>query len=412
MKSSVKAGNDASTIYVIVLGLLTTLGPFTIDLYIPAFPQIRNAFNASDGLVQLTLAATTIGFAIGQLVVGTWSDRIGRRLPLLVATSLHVLASVGCAIAPSIYVLCVLRVLQGIGAAASAVVVRAAVRDQFEGSTLAVMLSRVGFVTTVTPILAPVLGAELLQITGWRGIFVVLAGFGIILAILATFLVAETYPAERRLIQDQAVRQKLLVLFKDRVFLGSTFVGAMVYAAVYAYVAASPLLIQSIYGFSPRQFSVTFLVNTLGLALGIRLNIYLVKKWTMQAALLFALSMMSISALSIAAISVITPSPVGSLAALWLFITSTGLAFPNASALSLYNHKQRAGTAASIYGAFCFTVAGLLSPVIGFVGIASAAPIGVVLTIVSLAGLIGAWKISLLVKSAPLGYSDLPAKRD
>lgn len=407
MNNSVTTTENPRQIYTILLGLLTTLGPFTIDLYIPAFPQIRSVFNISDGLVQLTLAGTTLGFALGQLVVGTWSDRIGRRLPLLGSMSMHVLASIGCAMAPDIYTLCMLRVLQGVGAAASAVVVRAIIRDQFDGGTLAVMLSRIGFITTVTPILAPVLGAELLEITGWRGIFWLLAGFGALLLGLTWFLVAETYPAEKRLVQNQSMWQRFTVLRNDRIFLRAAFVGAMIYAAVYAYVAASPLLVQSVYGFDPRQFSIVFLLNTLGLALGIRLNILMLRRWTIPTLLLGSLSVMSICALAIVALSAVTASPIGTLVALWVFMTATGVAFPNASTLSLYSHKERAGTAASIYGAFCFTVAGLLSPVVGFIGVLSAAPIGVVLTLVSLAGAVGAWLLARSVASAPGVYGDL-----
>jgi len=411
MKLRDKETDQGSTLYVLILGLLTTLGPFTIDLYVPAFPQIRNSFGISDGFVQLTLAGTTIGFALGQFFVGILSDRIGRRKPLLFAAVLHVAASIGCALSTDIYMLCLLRVLQGVGAASSAVVVRAIIRDQFEGNYLSVMLSRIGFVTTLTPILAPVLGAELLVITGWRGIFWLLAAFSTILFILTFCFVRETYPAEVRNTERVPMRHKIKILLSDRLFVGATLTGAMVYAAVYAYVAASPILFQSVYGFTPRQFSFIFLLNSLGLALGIRINIYLLKFWQVQTLLVASLSAMSVAAGCITAASFITSGSSPILIGLWLFIASTGVAFPNASALSLHSHKERAGTAASLYGAFSFTVAGILSPVIGFTGMTSATPVGLMLVAVSLAGMVGAWAINQSIKSSPEGYAGQQAMR-
>ncbi|MGO1393872.1 MFS transporter, partial [Agrococcus casei] len=148
----------------VTLGLLTGLGPFTIDLYLPAFPQLREDFGVADGQVQLTLAATTLGFALGQLVVGPLSDRIGRRIPLLAANSVHVLASLGVAMAPDIEVLSLLRILQGLGAAGGAVVAMAMVRDLFSGDRLIVALSRLMLVQGAAPVVAPIVGSLLLSV--------------------------------------------------------------------------------------------------------------------------------------------------------------------------------------------------------------------------------------------------------
>lgn len=396
---------SAKLSYVVVLGLLTTLGPFTIDLYVPAFPQIMSFFQVSEGYVQMTLAGTTFGFALGHLVVGIWSDQVGRRYPLLLATALHVLASVGCSLSQDIYTLWALRFVQGLGAAASSVVVKAIIRDQFEGRPLAIMLSRVGFVTTATPILAPILGVELMLLTGWRGIFWVLAGFAALLLFLTWYLVAETYPREIRSADNRRVLKRVSALFRDPLFIGATLTGGMVFAAVYIYVAASSLLFQSVYEFSPRAFSLIFLVMTLGLALGIRLNARLAKKWAVHHLLLGATSVMALSSISIiVTFGLHSATPV--LLALWIMMLATGVAFPNASTLSLLKHKTQAGTAASLYGAFSFTVSAILSPVPGFMGFDTAVPTGIVLSVVSCIGVLGAGLIVLYVSSTPLKQED------
>ena len=156
-------------VYVLVLGALTALGPFTIDLYLPAFPVLQSELGVSAAAVQLTLTGTMIGFGFGQLIVGPWSDKVGRRLPLILATGLHIAASVAAALAPDITWLLVFRLLQGFGAAAGGVVAMAMVRDLFGGKPLVRMLSRLALVNGLAPVLAPVIGSQMLAIMDWRG---------------------------------------------------------------------------------------------------------------------------------------------------------------------------------------------------------------------------------------------------
>ena len=162
-------------VFVLLLGALTALGPFTIDLYLPAFPLLQRDFDTTAAAIQLTLTGTMIGFAIGQLLVGPLSDKIGRRVPLLAVTALHVVASVAAALAPDLVLLGVARVVMGMGAAAGSVVAMAIVRDLFGGRRLVVMLSRLALVSGVAPVVAPLIGSQLLLVMPWRGIFVVLA---------------------------------------------------------------------------------------------------------------------------------------------------------------------------------------------------------------------------------------------
>ena len=185
-------------VYVFVLGALTALGPFTIDLYLPAFPVLEREFDVNAAAIQLTLTGTMVGFALGQLIVGPLSDQIGRRLPLIAATALHIAACFGAALAPDLFWLSVARVLQGLGAAAGAVVATAMVRDLFGGYPLVRMLAHLSLVNGLAPILAPVIGSQLLLVVDWRGLFWFLAAFGVLVVVATAVFIRETLPVERR----------------------------------------------------------------------------------------------------------------------------------------------------------------------------------------------------------------------
>jgi len=179
-------------VYILVLGGLTALGPFTIDLYLPAFPLLKQELGVSAAQIQFTLTGTMIGFGFGQLIVGAWSDKVGRRLPLMLATAFHVLACVGAALSQDIVWLGLFRVLQGFGAAAGGVVAMAMVRDMFGGKPLVKMLSRLALVSGLAPVIAPVIGSQLLLVMDWRGIFWVLAAYGALVIIAVAALIVET----------------------------------------------------------------------------------------------------------------------------------------------------------------------------------------------------------------------------
>ncbi|NLA10481.1 MAG: multidrug effflux MFS transporter, partial [Microbacteriaceae bacterium] len=242
-------------LYILVLGALTALGPFTIDLYLPAFPILEHDFNTTASAIQLTLTGTMIGFGLGQLVVGPWSDKVGRRIPLLTTTSVHIIASVAAAVAPTLELLAAARVLQGAGAAAGGVVAVAIVRDLFGGKPLVLMLSRLALVSGVAPVIAPLIGSGLLLITDWRGIFLVLAIYGAVMLSCAIFLVPETLPAARRQERGSTtVLQRYRNVLGDRVFLGLIVIGSMTFSGLFSYLSASSFLFQETYGFDAQLY--------------------------------------------------------------------------------------------------------------------------------------------------------------
>lgn len=392
-------------VYIVVLGALTALGPATIDLYLPAFPALESDFSVTTATVQLTLTATTIGFGLGQLLVGPWSDKVGRRLPLIVASSLHVCASVGAATAANIEFLGLFRVLQGMGAAAGGVVAMALVRDLFGGKPLVRMLSRLALVNGLAPILAPVIGSQLLRFTSWRGIFAVLAAYGVLVVVAAVFFIVETLPKERRAEQGHStLRQRYRILFHDRIFVGVALMGAMIFSGLFAYLSSSSFLFQSLYGFSAQEYGLLFAVNSLGIVVGVQISARLAQRFGPQWILACSTATMLVAALAIVILDTLQVGLLGVLVPLWIFIASCGFSFPQVQVLALANHGKEAGTAASLLGALNFGLAGLISPIVGVIGISTAAPMGAVMACTSAVAILSLWILVRPRTVPPLGH--------
>jgi DHA1 family bicyclomycin/chloramphenicol resistance-like MFS transporter len=379
-------------VYVIVLGALTALGPLTIDLYLPAFPSLEDDLGVTAGLVQLTLTATTIGFGVGQLLVGPWSDKVGRRLPLIVATAVHIGASVGAAAAPDITWLAVFRVLQGMGAAAGGVVAMATVRDLFGGLPLVRMLSRLALVTGLAPVLAPVVGSQLLRFTDWRGIFWFLVAYGVLILLAAIFLIVETLPeSARHGAGHTTLRQRYRALFSDRVFVGVALIGAMVFSGLFTYLSASSFLFQDVYGLDAQQYGYLFAINSLGIVVGVQVSSRLARRVPPAYILAGSTTVLIVSAGLIVLLDSLHVGLLGILVPLWFFIAACGFTFPQVQVLGLANHGAEAGTAASLLGALNFGLAGIISPVVGFLGIDTAVPMGSVMMVTSAVAILSLW---------------------
>ncbi|MBR23292.1 MAG: Bcr/CflA family drug resistance efflux transporter [Leifsonia sp.] len=381
-------------VYVLILGALTALGPFTIDLYLPAFPQIEGDLDVSTAAVQLTLTATTLGFALGQLLVGPWSDKVGRRLPLVLATSVHVLASIGVAFSPDISWLLAFRVLQGFGAAAGGVVAMATVRDLFGGYPLVRMLSRLALVTGIAPIAAPVIGSQLLLIMPWRGMFGVLAAYGVIIMVLAALFIVETLPPARRVEKGHAtLGERYRSLFTDRIFVGVAIIGGMTFSGLFAYLSASSFLFQDVYGLDPQGYGLLFAANSIGVVIGVQVSSRLAKYFGPAWILAGSTAVLLGSAIAIVVLELAGAGLLGTVIPLWLFITACGFGFPCVQVLALTNHGKEAGTAASVLGAMNFGLAGLISPIVGLFGIADAVPMGTVMAITAAVAIASLWFI-------------------
>lgn len=384
-------------VYIILLGALTALGPFTIDLYLPAFPLLREDFRTTDAAIQLTLTGTMIGFALGQLVIGPLSDKVGRRVPLLAVTALHVLASVAAAFAPTLELLAVARVLMGVGAAAGGVVAMAIVRDLFGGRRLVVMLSRLSLVSGVAPVVAPLIGSALLAVMPWRGIFVVLAVYGLVMLVSAIALVPETLPPARRSERGTTtVWQRYRSVFSDRVFIGVLIIGTMTFSGVFSYLSSSSFLFQESYGFDAQQYGLLFAANSLGLVVGVQTAARLAARYGPQWVLAFSTAVLVAAAIAIIVADQAGLGLWGTVVPLFVFMTACGFTFPCVQVLALDRHGKAAGTAASILGAANFGVAGLISPAVGLIsrgtGI-TATTMAIVMVACAVIGCLSLWLI-------------------
>lgn len=371
---------SSRVLYVVVLGALVGLGPFTIDLYLPAFPVVAAEFAGSETLIQLTLTATMIGFGLGQLVVGPWSDTVGRRLPLILATTVHVVASLGVAFSPDITWLLVFRVLQGVGAAGGGVVAMATVRDLFGGQPLVRMLSRLALVTSLAPILAPVIGSQLLVLLDWRGLFVALAGYGVVVLVLASTLIAETLPPERRRVRGHSTTaQRYRAVLSDRVFIGVALIAGLMFSGLFAYLSASSFLFQGVYGFDAQQFGILFAVNSIGLALSSQVSSRLMRRFAPPRILAISLPLMALAGFTAAGAALLDLGLVPIVISTFVFLSCAGLSFPCIQVTALAPHAAEAGTAAALLGAINFGLASLSAPIIGVFGTDSAIPMGLVM---------------------------------
>lgn len=382
-------------VYVLVLGALTALGPFTVDLYLPAFPVLQDELGVSAAAVQITLTGTMIGFGFGQLIVGPWSDKVGRRLPLILATTLHIAASIGAAFAPDIVWLAVFRLLQGFGAAAGGVVAMAMVRDLFGGKPLVKMLSRLALVNGLAPVLAPVIGSQLLQVMDWRGIFWVLAGYGVVVVLCVSLLIVETLPPSRRHVAGHStMRDRYRALFRDRVYLGAALVGGMVFTGLFGYLSTSSFLFQEVYAFTAQQYGLLFGVNSVGIIIGVQTSSRLMRgrvapQWILAVTTVVLFG----SAIAIGVLDATGAGLWGTIVPLFVFITACGFSFPAVQILALASHGSEAGTAASLLGALNFGLAGLISPLIGLMGVGSALPMAIVMTAAAGIAIIGLWAL-------------------
>jgi DHA1 family bicyclomycin/chloramphenicol resistance-like MFS transporter len=389
---------------VLVLGSLIAIGPLTIDMYLPALPSITDDLHTSSTSVQLTLTGTLAGLALGQLAIGPWSDAVGRRLPLLAGLVLHVLASVACVFAPDVTVLGGLRVLQGLGVAASSVVAMAVVRDKFSGAAFARLFSRLMLVMGAAPILAPTLGSAVLRWTEWRGVFVVLAAFGVLLTTLAALALPETLPPARR--RSGGVVATLGVygsLLRDRGFVGLVLVAGFAMAALFAYVGGSSFVLQEVYGLSEAQFGLAFGAGAVGLIGGTQYNVRLLRRFTPQRILVAALAAGTGAGLLLV---VLAATGLGGLpallAALWAVLAAAGLSLPNAPALAMSRHGEAAGTAAALLGAVQFGIGAVAAPLVGVLGTGATA-----MAVVIAGGLLAATlTLVFVVRPGTLAESD------
>ncbi|SCL82437.1 Drug resistance transporter, Bcr/CflA subfamily [Bacillus cytotoxicus] len=367
---------------IIVLGTLTAIGPLSIDMYLPSLPKLMGDLQTSASLAQLTLTACLLGLSVGQLFVGSISDIYGRRKPLIIALIIYVASSLLCAVAPSIWILVLLRFLQGASGSAGIVISRAMVRDMYTGPEMTKFFSLLMLVNGAAPILAPIIGGQLLQFTSWHGVFIVLGVISICMLISVIFVLRETLPLEERITGGVAgtlsVYGKLL---KDRLFMGYAVSQGFVSAAMFAYISGSPFVLQNIYGASPQAFSLFFAINGIGIIIASQITGRLAGKVSEKALFVVGIGIAAVGGTSLLLTIVFGIGLIGVLCSLFLVVSSVGVVSTTGFSLAMRNQKQAAGTAAALLGLLQFISGALVAPLVGIGGSNTALPMGVVIAL-------------------------------
>ncbi len=394
-------GRPSTILLTLILGFLTALGPMSVDMYLPGLPELARDMHSGQGEAALTVAIFFFGMAVGQLVYGPLSDRMGRRGPLLAGLGLYVIGTIGCAIAPSIPVLMATRLLQAIGACSGAVIARAIVRDHFEARESARMFSRLILIMGVSPIFAPLFGGFVLMFGTWRTVFWLLTGVGAVLLTSVLFLLPESRSEETA---AQAARENVLAsfraVFRLRDVVGFLFAGAFNSGALTVYVASSAAVIISVYGIPPQAFGWVFGSNGIGLITASQINARLVRRHHPATILRWATK----AALAVAAILFIDAltgfgGVWGILVPLFALLTTLGFNMPNAMAGALARDPARAGATSALIGTGQFGVGTLGATVASLLYDHSARPMaGTILFLI----LIGTTVFHLMV---PKGHS-------
>ena len=364
----------------IILGALSMFGPLSMDMYLPGLPALTRSLGASASTGQLTLTGAMLGIAAGQLFTGPLSDSLGRRRPLLVGLVGYVLASLACAAAPSIWTLIALRLIQGMLGGAGVVIARAIVRDLFRGSEAARVFAVLMAVTGFAPVFAPLVGGQVLTITSWRGIFVLLAAIGVPLLLATLLWVPETLPPEGRHGGGLDATVKTFGrLVRDRSFMPAAASTALAYAAMFAYIAGAAFVLEDVYGVSPQTFSLVFAANSAGLVGFSQLGGRLVGRYGADRLLRVSLCGDALGA-GAAFVVILTHAGLWPLLiSLFIMLAFSGIVYPMGTAVALGAQEGRLGSASALLGMGQFGTGAVLAPLVGLSGSHDALPMGILI---------------------------------
>ena len=346
---------------ILLIAALASLGPLSIDMYLPAFPQVELELRASSGAVAATLATFFAGLCLGQLLYGPLSDRIGRRKPLLFGLLIYVIASIGCAFAPNVETLLVLRFVQALGSCSGMVVGRALIRDLFPPQETARVFSLVMLCMGIAPILAPLVGQAVSEHLGWRAIFVLCAGF----AIMALWATSRVVPKEKPENVKGFDPREMLAMLTHRGFVGYAFTGALIQAGLFAYITGSPNFYINELGYSPQQYSFIFGLNAVGLIAASQWNNVLLRTRGFDQVIRGVVPVASVGALLLATRELIHLPMLATELSLFVFVASLGFVFPNSTAGALAEQGERAGSASALLGLIQYGGAAIASAAVG-----------------------------------------------
>jgi MFS transporter, DHA1 family, multidrug resistance protein len=359
----------------VILGALTAMGPLAIDMYLPALPTIVRQLQSTPALVQVSLAVYFTGIALGQAFYGPLSDRIGRKPALYFGLTVFIGSSIGCALAGHVRTLIAFRLLQALGGCAPLVVPRAVVRDFFDEIGAVRMLSMLMLVMGLAPILAPLVGGQLLVNFGWRSVFWVLAAYGTLWLVLVGLFLPESLPLERRQRQPMtAVLATYGLLLRDRRYMGYVLSGALIFSGLLAYIAGSPFVFIELFHVPPERFGLYFGTNAVGIITASQVNRWLANRIDARRIVRAVL----VAAMTAGVVLLVNASTgfggfPGILVPLFCFIACHGFVMPNTTALAMAPHGRIAGSASALLGTLQFVLGATAGALVGALGNGTAA---------------------------------------
>ena len=376
----------------ILLGFLSALAPLATDMYLPALPSMNEEFNVGTSLIQMTLTATIAGMGAGQLFAGPVSDMYGRKIPLIIGMTFFTLATLGCMVASDIKIFLVFRLIQGLSGAFGLVIARAIARDCTSGVELTKFFSMLMAVNGIAPILAPVIGGQILVFADWRGVFVLLAIIGAALTV-STIKFDETLPKNLRAKNFASSFKNFGALFQDKYFLGHVLLQCAWFTVFFAYIAGSSFLFQDIYHVTPQTYSLIFgglsctliIAGLIPMKLAGKVAEVKMLAWTVCQAfiggILFMICVLIHAPIELTILSLFVMIPVGSVLGATSF------------SLSMRNHGKEAGSASALLGSLPMCAGGLIAPVVGIAGNQNALPMAVIFLVGEILALIIFWKV-------------------
>lgn len=353
--------------YVLILGAAMAMIPFTIDPFLPSFPAIATYFGVESRLIQLSLTAVTVGFAIGQLIIGPLSDAYGRRRPLLVVTALFAISTLTVVFSPTAEIFILLRLIMGMSAAAATVIAQAVIRDLFSGMAQMKMLARTYLIQGAAPIVGPLVGSASSEFAGWQAMFWIMAVFGVLLLLGNHRYLIETLPIERRRASTpRGLLRGYRIVLRDRIYVGLVLFSGFQLSALFAYLNTVPFLYQETFGLSESQFGLAFAMSAtlswLGVQIGARLPKVFPAQWLL---LIYAFIGVGVGA------GLVITSSMGEFwfaqAFFGLLLFNFGSTLTSIQTIALLNHGEEAGTAAGLLGVSNFTFTSIFSLLYGLI---------------------------------------------
>lgn len=380
---------------VLILGLLAGIPPLVTDFYLPAFPQMSTDLSSSASSIQLSLTSCLIGMALGQLVIGPLSDVLGRKIPLIVSLIIFIVTTILCAFSPSIWVFVLLRFFQGLAGAGGVVLSRAIARDLYGGAELTKFFAMLMMVNGLAPILAPVAGGQLLKVTDWRGIFIVLGVFIILIFLAVIFRLKESLPKTDR--TESGLKKTILTfgsLFKDKSFIGYVLTQGFITGGFFAYLSASPFVLQDIYGLSAQAYSFSFAMNGIGIVIASQVAGKLIGKFSETQLLKFGVSLSLLSSVLLLIAILINANIMFVLICFFLIVSCMGITGMTTNSLAMQGQDKTFGSASALLGLMPFIFGAITAPLVGIGGGGTALPMAIAIVICGLSAFISFTSLS------------------